>query len=77
MKSQLIEKNPEILGGTCVFFGTRVPVAVLFENLAGGLSLDEILYSYPSLKREQVIEVLHQAELLLEKSYEINGTANQ
>ena len=49
-----------------MFFGTRVPAAVLFENLADGLSLDEILDSYPTLKREQAIEALHQAETLLE-----------
>jgi uncharacterized protein (DUF433 family) len=66
MGTQLVTTDPEILGGTPVFAGTRVPVAVLFENLAGGLSLDEILDSYPTLKREQAIEALHQAESLLE-----------
>ena len=66
MNNQLVLSDPEILGGTPVFIGTRVPVAVLFENLADGLSLDEILDSYPTLKREQAIEALHQAEILLE-----------
>lgn len=66
MGSQLITIDREILGGTPVFTGTRVPVAVLFENLADGLSLEEILESYPTLKREQAIEALHQAESLLE-----------
>lgn len=66
MGSQLVTIDREILGGTPVFTGTRVPVAVLFENLADGLSLEEILESYPTLKREQVIEALHQAESLLE-----------
>ena len=66
MNNQLALSDPEILGGTPVFIGTRVPVAVLFENLADGLSLDEILDSYPTLKREQAIEALHQAEILLE-----------
>lgn len=66
MDSQLISTDPEILGGTPVFVGTRVPVAVLFENLADGLSLDEILDSYPTLKRAQAIEALRQAESLLE-----------
>lgn len=41
----LVTNSREILSGTPVFAGTRVPVAVLFENLAGGLSLDEILDS--------------------------------
>ena len=66
MNTNLVTTDPEILGGTPVFTGTRVPIAVLFENLAGGLSLDEILDSYPTLKREQVIEALQQAESLLE-----------
>ena len=65
--SNCITTDPDILGGTPVFAGTRVPIAVLFENLAEGLALDEILDSWPTLKREQVIEVLHQAELLLER----------
>jgi uncharacterized protein (DUF433 family) len=66
MDSQLITSDPEILGGTPVFVGTRVPVGILFENLADGLSLDEILDSYPTLKRDQAIEALRQAESLLE-----------
>jgi uncharacterized protein (DUF433 family) len=66
MDSQLITSDPEILGGTPVFVGTRVPVAVLFENLADGLSLDEILDAYPTIKRDQAIEALRQAESLLE-----------
>ena len=45
MSNQLVISDPEILGGKPVFAGTRVPVAVLFENLADGLSLDEILES--------------------------------
>jgi len=51
---------------TPVFTGTRVPIAVLFENLADGLTLDEILDSYPTIKREQAIATLQQAESLLE-----------
>ena len=66
MSVQLVTTDPEILGGIPVFSGTRVPVAVLFENLADGLSLEEILDSYPTLKREQAIEALRQAEHLLE-----------
>jgi uncharacterized protein (DUF433 family) len=66
MNTPLITSDPEILGGTPVFAGTRVPVAVLFENLADGLGLEEILDSYPTIKREQAIEALRQSELLLE-----------
>lgn len=64
MVGQPITIDMKILGGTPVFSGTRVPVAVLFENLADGLTLDEILDSYPTLKREQAIDALHRAELL-------------
>ncbi len=66
MPGNVVTSDPDILGGTPVFAGTRVPVAVLFENLAGGLTLDEILDSWPSVKREQAIEVLRQAHLLIE-----------
>lgn len=66
MDNELVMIDPEILGGTPVFASTRVPIAVLFENLAGGLTLDEILESWPSIKREQAIEALRQAELSAE-----------
>jgi uncharacterized protein (DUF433 family) len=66
MATQLVTIDPEILGGTPVFVGTRIPVAVLFENLADGLSLEEILDSYPTLKREQAVEALRQAGHFLE-----------
>nr|VFK48585.1 MAG: Uncharacterized conserved protein, DUF433 family [Candidatus Kentron sp. TC] len=64
--NEIVTIDPEILGGTPVFTGTRVPIAVLFENLADGLGLDEILDSYPTLKREQAIEALYRAESFLQ-----------
>lgn len=60
--SEVVQVDPEILGGTPVFTGTRVPITVLFENLADGLSLVEILDSYPTIKREQAIEALRIAQ---------------
>lgn len=66
MSANIVTSDPEILGGTPVFAGTRVPVAVLFENLADGLTLDEILDSYPTLTREKALAALQQAESLLE-----------
>lgn len=57
----VIVRDPEILGGRPVFRGTRVPVEVLFENLEGGLSIDEIIESYPSLNKEDVIACLEGA----------------
>ena len=64
--NNIVSIDPEILGGTPVFCGTRVPIAVLFENLADGLTLDAILDSYPTLPRELALAALHDAESLLE-----------
>lgn len=66
MDANIVSSHPEILGGTPVFVGTRVPVAVLFENLADGLTLDEILDAYPTLTREKALAALQQAESLME-----------
>lgn len=65
MQENIITRDLDILGGTPVFTGTRVPVAVLFENLVDGLSLDEILDSYPTVSREQTVAALEQAKSLL------------
>ena len=54
----LIVSNPEILGGRRVFRNTRVPVEALFENLADGMSLDEILQDFLTLDRADVVKVL-------------------
>jgi uncharacterized protein (DUF433 family) len=59
--ADVIVRDPEILGGRPVFRGTRVPVEVLFENLEDGLSIDEIIASYPSLNKADVIACLEGA----------------
>jgi uncharacterized protein (DUF433 family) len=53
--------NPDVMGGRLVFRGTRIPVEVLFENLADGLSLDQILDAYPTLNREDAIAAIEMA----------------
>jgi uncharacterized protein (DUF433 family) len=53
-----ITSDPEILSGATVFRGTRVPVAALLDNLAAGLTLDEFLDNFPTVTREQAIQVL-------------------
>ena len=53
-----ITSDPEILSGEPVFRGTRVPVAALLDNLAAGLTLDEFLDNFPTVTREQAIQVL-------------------
>lgn len=54
----VIHSDPEILGGTPVFSGTRVPVQSLFDYLEGGETLDEFLHQFPSVKRDQALAAL-------------------
>ena len=56
--ADLISSDPLVMGGRRVFRGTRVPVEVLFENLADGMSLAEILQEYETLDRDDVVRVL-------------------
>ncbi|TCZ61155.1 DUF433 domain-containing protein [Roseicella aquatilis] len=56
--SDLIVADPEVVGGQPCFRGTRIPVAVLFDNLADGMPLDAILEQWPSLDRADVAAVL-------------------
>jgi len=57
----VIESSPEILGGTPVFVGTRVPVRNLIDYLEAGDSLDEFLDAFPSVSREQAVAALEAA----------------
>jgi uncharacterized protein (DUF433 family) len=57
-----ISINPQVLGGTPVFVGTRVPVSSLFSYLEKDYSLEEFLDFFPSVSREAAIVVLTQAE---------------
>lgn len=57
----IVVRNPEILSGTPVFSGTRVPVKNLTDSLDGGSTIDEFLDGFPSVKREQVIAFLEEA----------------
>ena len=57
-EESVIRTSPEILGGTPVFAGTRVPVRTLFEYLEAGNSLDQFLRDFPTVTREQAQEVL-------------------
>ncbi|EDY19123.1 protein of unknown function DUF433 [Chthoniobacter flavus Ellin428] len=58
----LITVDPEILGGTPVFKGTRVPVKTLFDYLSDSLSLDYFLESFPSVPRELAVAVLRYSQ---------------
>lgn len=63
-----VDRNPEKLGGTWCFRGTRLPVATLFEHLDQGSTLDEFLEWFPSASREQVHRVLAFAQSSLDQT---------
>lgn len=56
-----IHSDPEIMGGVPVFIGTRVPAQTLFDYLADGCDLDEFLDNFPTVSREQALQLLDQA----------------
>ena len=61
MTQFVVHRDPEIQGGVPVFYGTRVPVKNLFDYLEAGDSLDQFLYSFPSVAREQAVAALELA----------------
>ena len=65
MSAALIARNLDILGGTPVFAGTRVPVRILMEHLEAGDRLDEFLDDFPSVSSEQAVGVLKRAKMML------------
>ncbi|MGN6530552.1 MAG: DUF433 domain-containing protein [Ginsengibacter sp.] len=68
MKTKVININPEILGGTPVFYGTRVPIKNLFDYLETGESIDLFLEDFEGVSKEQVIKVLEMSQKLIETS---------
>ena len=62
---KVIHSDPEIMGGTPVFVGTRVPVKTLLDYLEAGDSLDMFLDHFPSVRREQAVAALELANELL------------
>lgn len=61
-RSEVYHSNPEIMSGTPVFKGTRVPVHTLIDHLAAGTSLDEFLLDFPTVSREQAVAFLKLSE---------------
>ncbi len=61
IRKDVIHSDPEVLGGTPVFVGTRVPVQSLFDYLEGGETVDEFLRQFPSVTRQQVLAALEMA----------------
>lgn len=67
MNDPVVTSSKEIMGGTPVFAGTRVPAQTLIDFLKAGDSIDDFLEGFPTVRREQVIEFLQQAEREMEK----------
>lgn len=63
----VIDVNPEIMGGTPVFKGTRVPIQNLFDYIEGDETIEEFLDDFPSVKKEQVIQLLEEIQTQLIK----------
>jgi len=59
----IVHSDPQIMGGTPVFVGTRVPLQNLIDCLEGGESIEDFLDGFPSVKREQVIAVIEAGKL--------------
>jgi uncharacterized protein (DUF433 family) len=68
MSQSVICRDPEVMGGTPVFCGTRVPVQTLIEHLEAGDSIDEFLEGFPTVTRTQVIAFLEEAKEKLVES---------
>ena len=68
---KVINIDKEILGGTPVFNGTRVPIKNLFDYLETGDSIDDFMEDFPSVKREQIVKLLEFSEQITIKSTEI------
>lgn len=59
--SLIISASPDVMGGTPVFAGTRVPVQTLLDYLKAGESIDDFLDGFPTVTREQVVTLLEEA----------------
>ena len=62
MDKPIVSCSPDIMGGTPVFAGTRVPIQTLLDYLEAGDSIDEFLKGFPTVKRDQVIAFLEETK---------------
>jgi uncharacterized protein (DUF433 family) len=62
MKQPIICRSPEVMGGTAVFYGTRVPVQTLIDCIEAGDTIDDFLEGFPAVTREQIIMFLEEAK---------------
>ncbi|MBX9845692.1 MAG: DUF433 domain-containing protein [Xanthobacteraceae bacterium] len=68
-QQSLFTSDPDVMGGRLVFRGTRIPVEVLFENLADGMSLSDIIDAYPGLSYEIAVATIQLAGATMRESY--------
>jgi len=67
MRTKVVSISKDVMGGTPVFAGTRVPIQTLIDFLTAGDSIDDFIEGFPTVSREQVIEYLKQAGIEMEK----------
>jgi len=67
MKKMIVTSTPQIMGGTPVFAGTRVPVQTFIDYLEGGHSINDFLDGFPTVKRKQLIAFLDEAQKKMTK----------
>ena len=67
MDQSVVSMSPDVLSGAAVFRGTRVPIRALIDYLEGDHTIDEFLLDFPSVTREQVIQLLEEARERLSK----------
>ena len=65
VEAQIISRSPDVMSGAPVFAGTRVPVQTIIDYLTGGHPLDEFLDDYPTVRREQALELLQRVKEML------------
>jgi uncharacterized protein (DUF433 family) len=65
VEAQIISRSPEVMSGAPVFAGTRVPVQTIIDYLAGGHTLGEFLDDFPTVRREQALELLRRVKEML------------
>jgi uncharacterized protein (DUF433 family) len=68
MDAKIININPEILGGTPVFSGTRVPIKNLFDYLESGDTIEDFLNDFEGVRKDQVVKVLEMSQKLIENA---------
>jgi uncharacterized protein (DUF433 family) len=60
METSVLSRSPDVMSGTVVFTGTRVPAQSLLDYLAGGHTLEGFLDDFPTVAREQAVQLLHE-----------------